>query len=369
MMSRPSLAAAIVLASGLACWGLYVGSRGDRASPPTAAASTMVPRTPPRSQPAGADWRSLRETCDGSQDPETLRTQLAGLKEKWLEDDLHTVAQTAARLLRSGEDAATGMSLEVGPGGSLRGWPTMRVFLLDLLAIADPDLAVEIAREVLAGTRSAEEYALALKPLLMEGPWRASEEELQAHFSKLLWTRDWQTREGFAEALDLARVVSSPGTAEILARWMDASPPALEAGEMALHETAAKAPRLFVELISGDRTLFADQPDLRAGLMARATVSEEGQAAGIESYLKNPAIPAAEKETFLKLYPLRSATSGHRLYGTLPKPFERGQVAADDRAALEAVTRWKTDPSLVPLLPSITALEGRLQTWVKQAED
>lgn len=358
-----------MLAGGLACWGLYVGTRSDPASAPTTATPAIAPRTPSRGQHAGADWRNILETCDGSQDPEALRKQLAALKEKWLEEDLHKVAQTAARLLRSGEDAATGMSFEVGPGGSLQGWPTMRVFLLDVLAIADPDLAVEIAREILASTRSAEEYALALKPLLMEGPWRASDEELQAYFSKLLWNRDWQTREGFAEALDLARVVSSPGTAEVLARWMDASPPALEAGDMALHETAAKSPRLFVELISGDGSLFADQPELRAGLMARGTVSEEGQAASIESYLKNPAIPAAEKETFLKLYPLRSATSGHRLYGTPPKPFERGQIAADDRAALEAANRWKTDPSLAPLLPSITALEGRLQTWVNQAED
>jgi len=359
-----------VISGGLLWWGLAAGPGRDASGE-----AVVSPGENPALQPSSrhrtitSDWNSVLANCDESADPELIRRQLADLKGEWLQEDLHEVAQSIGQLLKNGQDAKTGLRFEVGPGGNLRGWPTMRVFLLDVLAIADPDLAVEIAREVLASTSSAEEYAMALKPLLMEGPWRASDEELQAHFTKLLSTPEWQTREGFVEALDLARVVSSPGTAEILARWMDASPPALVAGEMAIHETAAKSPGVLVDILAKDSSLFADQPELRAGLMARATISDESQAGSVEGYLKDPSVPLAEKQQFLDLYPLRSATTGYRLYGKSPKPFDRGQVAADDRAALAAVNRWKADPAMAELLPSMNSLEDRLSAWTKQSGD
>ncbi len=369
-MIRSRWLPAAVLSGALACWGGYRltggGEISGKAGP--SQASFQAPPAAARKSSPGAAWRGILQDC-GTSDPALIRQRLAALKEQWLEEDLHVIAQTSARLLRSGEDAATGLPFEVGPGGSIRSWPGMRVFLLDILAIADPDLAAETAREILATTRSAEEYALALKPLLAEGPWRASDAELETHLSKLLQRQEWQESEGFAEALDLSRVVASPGTAEILARWMDRSPPAREVGEMALHETAAESPDLFVGLLAQDPSLLDNRGDLRASLMARATVSDETQAAQVQDYLRNPAIPAAEKESFLALYPLRSATTGYRLYGPLPKPYDRDQVAADDRKALETVGAWKADPALSGLLPALNSLEGRLQGWVKQAGD
>lgn len=368
--SRRTYAGIFLVAGGLLAWSMIAGpGEAPSSQASEAPAKRVAAPAVTRSGRLADDWRAILNSCEGSKDPEDLRKQLTALKEKWLEEDLYLVAQTATQLLRGGEDAKTGMSFEAGPGRMLRGWPTMRVFLLEMLAMSDPDLAVEMAREILASTTSAEEYAIALKPLLMEGPWRASDEELQAHFSKLLWNREWQNREGFMEALDLARVASSPKTAEVLARWVDASPPAEAAGEMALHETAAKTPGLLVDLISRDPALFNDQPELRSSLMARATISAGGQAEDIDTYLKNPSIPLAEKREFLNLYPLRSATTGNRLYGANPRPFERGQVIADDRAALSAATRWAADPALADLQPVIRQLEGRLQSWVNQARD
>lgn len=370
--TRRLLILAGALAMGGALWWGFDSWSSDQSVRPVAAKAsqqTPPPSASPRQRDLSAGWREILARCENGQDPEATREQLAALKEKWLaEDDFYVVAQSISHLLKTGEDAKTGLRLETGPQG-LAGWPTLRVFLLDFLVTVDPDLAVEIAREILAGTSSAEEYAVALKPLLLKGPWRASDEELQSHFSKLLTTPEWQTREGLAEALDLARVVSSSGTADVLARWVDASPPAAEAGEMALHETAAKTPSVVVGLISKDPTLFEDQPELRASLMARATVSDGGQASEVDAYLRDPAVSRKEKESFLALYPLRSATTGYRLYGQPPKPFDRGQVVADDQAALQAVNHWMADPAMADLAPSLESLQGRLQSWVKQAGD
>jgi hypothetical protein len=113
--------------------------------------------------------------------------------------------------------------------------------------------------------------------------------------------------------------------------------------------------------------LLEGDPGLRASLLARAAVSEEGQAGMVEDYLHNPAVPLQEKRNFLQLFPLRSASSGYRLYGKVPAPYEQGAVVQDDQAALEAVTRWRADPALSELMPQLNKLEGRLQTWVRQA--
>jgi hypothetical protein len=356
---------------GLLCWSIV--KRSSPEAPASKAPEARHPAVAEESSRAGyklgRDWRDLLERCQNSSDPEELRRQLAALKEEWLDEEPDVTAGIIGQLLRDGKDAETSIAFQTGPGGTLRGWPTLRVFLLDVLASTDPDLAGEIAREILASTGSAEEYAVALRPLMMGKPWQASDEELQGYLAKMLATPEWQTRVGLMEALDLTRVAAAPGTTETLAHWVDSSPPAFAAGSMALHETAAQSPALVVDLISADHSLFASQPELRASLMARAVASDSTQSGQVETYLKDPSIPATEKKEFLNLYPLRSATTGYRLYGNPPSPFEHSQVISDDRAALEAVTRWQADPALAGLLPDLRSLGGRLQSWVRQARD
>ena len=361
----------LLLGGSLLCG--WLAFRGLAPAPPPAVPGATS-RTAPAPLPRGhvrlaGEWRELIALCEKENDPEALKRHLAAIKERWLEEDPQVLAGVIGQLLRQGDDAATGIPFESGPGGALRGWPTLRVFLLDLLAVTDPDLAGVIAREVLATTTSAEEFAVALKPLLLGGPWQAPAAELEGHFSKLLGNPAWQDNTGFAEALDLSRAAALPGTTAILARWIDRSPPALEAGIMALHETAAAHPGLAVELIASNGDLFDARPELRASLLARATISDPRQAAGIESYLRDPSIPAPEKQKFLSLFPLRSASTGYRLYGSPPSPFDEAAVRADDRAALDAAGRWQADPVLAGLQADLQALERRLQDWVRQAGD
>lgn len=314
------------------------------------------------------EWQRLLATCNKGTDPEELREELEALKRRWLtEGDLAVTAEMCAQLLRSGEDAATGIPFQVGGTRTVTGWPTLRVFLLEVLATANPDLAMEVGRGVLATTDSAEEYAVALKALAWRKPWRASDAELEAHFKTMLGKPEWQRSDGFAEGLDLTRNLATPAATATLLEWLKTSPPARELGHMALHETAAENPQLVVKLMTAQPELLDESPKLRASLLARASISEEAQAGMVEDYLHNPAVTVEEKRGFLKLFPMRSASSGYRLYGNPPSPYERGTVVQDDQAALEAVTRWKADPAMSELLPQLNKLEGRLQTWVRQA--
>lgn len=327
--------------------------------------ATSSRATPPRRDIAD-DWRGLLDACRAPRDPAERQRLLLATKERWLGEDPAEVAERIGELLRRGEDAATGIPFETGPGGALVGWPTLRVFLLDVLAVTDPDLAGAIAREVLASTTSAEEYAVALKPLLMGGVWRTSDEELGARFSTLLGNPDWQADVGLAEALDLARVAALPATTALLARWVDGDPVAVKAGEMALHETAAARPELLVGLLATDPALLGERPGLRASLMARALVSDPAQSAGVAGYLADSSVPLAEKRDFLRLFPLRATTTGHRLYGKPHAPFDRNAIQADDLAALQAVESWRAAPGLAPLAGELDAAATRLRGWVGQ---
>jgi hypothetical protein len=369
-MARPqALVLLLVAAGGLAGWISF--STRPQASIALASRPQEIARPDhfagPGHKTIVADWRECLSRCENSDDPAALKRWLAATRDRWLEEEPEVVARTIGQLLRSGADAGTGIPFETGPGRALRGWPTLRVFLLDVLSVTDPDLAAEIAREILGTTGSAEEFAVALKPLTLGGPWRASDAELAGYFSKMLETPAWQQSVGLAEALDLSRVSRSPEVVEALAHWVNDSPPALKAGSFALHETAAEHPALVAELISTDDKLFAGQPDLRAGLMARANVSDAAQAGHVDDYLKNPAISQAEKQQFLALFPLRSATTGYRLYGKPPSPFQKEQVEADDHVALERVAAWKSDPELAGLAGDLATLEGRLQSWTRQS--
>ncbi|HEY1123962.1 MAG TPA: hypothetical protein VGE67_20250 [Haloferula sp.] len=372
MARRQSFPLFLVAVGGLASW-LALSSRTSQHD--HASAPAPLPRE--AAQPARVnvpghktildDWQDCLSRCENTNDPAAMKRLLFATRNRWLEEEPDVVAQTIGQLLRSGADAQTGIPFETGPGRALRGWPTLRVFLLDVLSVTDPDLAIEIAREVLGSTASAEEFAVALKPLTLGGPWLASDEELAGYFSKMLGTPAWQNSVGLAEALDLSRTTSSPAVVETLAHWVDTAPTALKAGSFALHETAAEHPALVSELISADDTLFSGQPDLRASLMARTNVLDASQASQVDAYLKNPAISQAEKQQFLTLFPLRSATTGYRLYGKPPAPFQKDQVQADDQAALGMVTAWKNDPALAGLAGDLTTLEERLQTWQRQA--
>lgn len=374
---HPWLAAALIAAAvtGAFCW------RAGKPVPETVTVPAAAPAAAkqPREDAAGPrtargqmndEWLRLLATCGKNPDPEELRQELAALKRRWLtEGDPAVTGDMCAQLLRSGDDAATGIPFEVGSTRTLTGWPTMRIFLLEVLATADPDLACEVGREILASTGSAEEYAVALKALTSKGPWRASDQELEGHFKTMLGKPEWQRSAGFAEGLDLARNLGTSDAITSLATWLQSSPPARELGQMAIHETAAENPQLVVKLMAEQPGLLEGDGSLRSSLLARAAISEQAQSGMVEDYLHNPAVPVEEKRQFLKLYPLRSASSGIRLYGTPPSPYQQSNVVQDDQAALQAVTRWKTDPALSDLLPEMNKLEGRLQTWVQQAAD
>lgn len=89
----------------------------------------------------------------------------------------------------------------------------------------------------------------------------------------------------------------------------------------------------------------------------------------MESYLGDGSVTLAEKRDFLRLFPLRSATTGHRLYGGTPMPYSLERVKASDIAAAGAVGGWIDSGSYAALGSELEALRSRLETWTRQARE
>ena len=307
-----------------------------------------------------AEWTGLIDSVADTP-PEVLRDQLLALRARWSQRDLTDTADEIERLLASGEDYETGLPLVVGPNGLLDAWPTFRVFLLDALGVADPNRAVEIARHVISETKSGDEYAIALRSLARQGPWRAEETELLEHFDRMLRNESWWQDQGFAEAFDMARVLGSEAAASTVLHW--SGNPALRS--QALHEFAAEHPAEILSVLQSGSPLAAEDA---AKLFARADPGDPVQAETIDAYLRNPATDPASAKTFLGLFPLRSATTGHRLYGNAPAPFSNESVREGDLAALALVETWLADPALQPSRAELLKLRGKLVDWTSPDE-
>ena len=200
-----------------------------------------------------------------------------------------------------------------------------------------------------------------MRSLTRDGMGRAEDAELLTRFGEMLEHSDWQSCRGFAEALDLARLVGSPAAALQLATWQ--GNPRMKV--MAMNEFAAEQPLAMMEVLRNEPALTGAT---RANLMARADPADPRQLDAVDAYLKVPDLTDSEAATFLNSFPLRSTTTGFRLYAGTPSPYTYQQIAAGDRAAMERIMSWATDSRLEKHRAAIHALQGRLTSWVEQAK-
>jgi hypothetical protein len=309
-----------------------------------------------------ADWNELLAWLGSDPPPGAveIRQRLLALRAAWAELDPHILAEMLATLLAGGVDMETGLPFRPGMHGFLQSWPTLRVFLIDTLGASDPEAAAITARELLASTPSADEFAVALRPLTRKGLGRAADAELLGHFNRMIARDDWAGAPGFASAFDLPRLLGSTDAARSLIEW-DGNP---KLRAMALDEFAADHPATALAALAGETSHL--DPVTRATLMARSDPSDPAQLAAVDAYLRNPALPAEEANAFLKAFPLRSATTGYRLYGKPPAPYSYDTIVAGDRAALERIDQWLQDPALERHREHLGSLRERLVEWSEQ---
>ncbi|MGC4015193.1 MAG: hypothetical protein QM755_11860 [Luteolibacter sp.] len=256
--------------------------------------------------------------------PEEIAARLKELRMEWVTMEPTVLTAVIGEILRSGEDLPTGLAFAVGQHGLLDGWPTLRVFLLDVLAVSDPQTAPAVAREVLETAKSGDEYAVALRSLTRPGPGRAGDTELVDRFGSLLDHPEWSGQAGFANAFDLARFIGTADAARKVAAWQGNA--ALKS--LALDEFSAAHPAAMVEVLNSPDAASLE-PIERASLMARIDPADASQLAAADAYLRAQGLASDEAAAFLKVFPL--AECDYRLpivwreSGTLFTGWHRGR--------------------------------------------
>lgn len=374
-MKRPLLAASLIAVSALCIVLFYPTRPAENRTPPPPApiANSRVPgsrapqdfalRDKMHDRLIRSEWSDLLAWLDGTPPPsaDQIRTRLRNLRSDWAQLDPHVLATTLKSLLDSGANRSTGLPFTVGPQGFLSDWPDLRTFLVDSLAIADPDESAKIARALLRETDSSSEFAVAIRSLIRGNETSAPAPELLACFHTLLSRPEWQNDPALAESLDLARYLGNQDAATALLDWKG-NP---QARNMALHEFAADHPDVMISTLS--QKTDSSSPE-SAALLARADPASPAQAAAVDAFLRNPAIPLEHRKSFLTLYPLRSLTTGYRLYRGNPTPYDEDSILRSDHAALAQAESWLKDPALALLKNELTTWKNQLIEWQKSSQ-
>lgn len=306
------------------------------------------------------------------QDDEAREAMLRRTSQYLLAMPPREAASAILRQLESGEDAPTGMRFQTGEDG-LAGWPTWRVYLLDLLGSINPKMAADYAREnIFVRYESADEWAVAMRSVLASAPparQGAARTEISALLSRMLGQSAWRESptDGMFEAMDF--VAQTPDAAQHLAvmqRWAaEKNDGSIDAALQIVAERSAttQADRLLVALVS-DPSLLASAPALRASVMGRADLGQAQQAEAVRSYLLRLSPGSDEANAFFAVFPNHrfSVAPGLASAPILPTA---AQMRAADEAALRKMEVWMADPGLSPHIGSIQALEDKLRRMLQ----
>lgn len=275
---------------------------------------------------------------------------LAAFKAALLAADPTEAIAAIRGFLRTGRDAATGQEFIVASGGTLRGSPTLRVTLLDLLGQiarkSRSDAASQIAREILAEKISADEWALALRNIAWTEP--RPEPFLADKMREMLRYEPWRTAPsaGMLEALDVIVFTKDATFLPDLAEARTAGNELAHAADIALDRLAEAAPLNVLTYLNTHPPLLSDRPFLRADYFAKADLSQPAQRAQIEIYLGRPDISPGEKTKLLKALTAPASFVGDSLVAS-PAPADDGTAR---RAGLAEATREWLSQSRFPSL-------------------
>lgn len=289
-----------------------------------------------------------------------LRTTLAT-------GDLGASVAAILAYLQSGADAISGLPFRVSEGGSLESAPSLRAFLLDVLGTIDPIAAADFSRDGLRSSpESPEETALGLRNLVWGSggtPNPTDRQLIVQNVAALLDSDTWRSdpSAGYLESFDAAVFLSDPETTARLAAVAAGRGPSSAAALLALERIAQAGNPDLLRVIADPASPMAAQPAFRAELLARAEVSDPAARAVVEEYLSNPSVSTAEKEVFLAAFPLRSQTEGPRL---ITEPQAPANLPALDRAALEVLRTWHSQPAFGSVQPAISSAIARIGEYL-----
>jgi hypothetical protein len=297
---------------------------------------------------------------------EVLDALRAGL----FQGDQEASARAVGAFLHTNRDAPTGMGFAVGPDGVLSAVPTLRAALLNWHPTLDPLVSLEVAREILKTTDSADEYAVALRNLAWNDLGGDLQPELSAAFQNLLGRRDWREKPtaGYLESFDIAVQLGDAATFLRLADFVVPDVNDLDlvrAASMSMDRMILRDPAHLTIAWNSNPQWMGQAPMQRASLLSRLDITREDHSALLLDYLSSNRMAPEEREYFEALYPNGNHLYGHRLVTTHEKSPTIDERAAMDREILQKIDQL-SEQAPASAAESLRKIRERLSPFVKE---
>lgn len=269
--------------------------------------------------------------------------------------------------LATGRDVALPFSFSVGPDGRLRTFPSLRVFLLDMLGIVDPGAAAFLGERALVDIegQSVDEYAIHLKNYAdgTTDPPAGRGAFLRDRTLAMLRRDDWMSNPtpGMAEAFDFFVYLDATELVGELGAMTAPDRPQLlrKAAFITLDQLVLRNPEeVFRELIDHPESMV-EQGKTRAGFFARADFSEVEERRLLEDYLLSPEATPGELDYFFNLYPNLNFTLSDNLM-TDPQVYAHDEIIRRLNLAVDALEVWRLDPRFAPFADDLAQAQARI---------
>ncbi len=301
------------------------------------------------------------------QSREDILRELEALKTFFLLQDREQAVAMIRAWLDGGEDMAFPMRFQTSPGSWLGAWPSLRVFLLDLLFHLDPEAAREMSLNILESSTSPDEWAIAFRNVGKLG-LEADRAILEQKSRELITRQEWLSAPtaGFLEAFDVVVHLEQTDAVPALGKLIDdqSHPAVAFASMLVMNRLVERQPEGTLRHLIEDKEMMNDYPEARAELFARADVRRPVAAQLLKDYLATPERSSQELEHFAQTWPHGGQfVSNSLLTGTRTK--SGAEIAAADRASLDQVREWMRDPKMQSVRPYLKRAERRLMQFIK----
>jgi hypothetical protein len=274
------------------------------------------------------------------------RTILSELRAKLLAAGDSAASKAILEYLESGRDCETGLTFKVGKNGAMISTPTMRTFLLDLLATVDPQAAVDYAETVFEAKTSADEYAICLRNLGRIDKSDAMKSYIASRAAELLGDSSLASSPtgGFVEAFDALAYSGDTDKIQLLAEYLakDKGTALNMPAFIALDRLVIDDTETALKTLLDNSSILDDRPQTRAGYFARADLADEDQLEETEEYILKLDADGTEATYFFDTLPnLNFMIVDGLLTDSLS--ISNDYVAERQNAAIEALEKWESD--------------------------
>ena len=300
------------------------------------------------------------------------RESLDSLREKLLGRSASEAVAEIEEFLRNGEDRETGLDLQIEAGGKIEGWPTLRVFLLDLLLEIDPEAAARISRDILEKKTSADEWAIALRNVAKGERNVGNRDFLRTKTEELISNAEWQASPsiGYLNAFDVLVYAGATQSAPLLSGLIQNKErrDLAHASFLTMDRLVQRQPVDMLTRLITDRALQESRPEMTAQQFARADLRDPGQQALVKSWLLDPTRTPTQLRNFAATYPNNNKMISQNLL-TTEERVSGTDLNAHDREVLAIIRAWRTDSAFESRSEYLAIMDGRVSQFVESANE